>query len=349
MTQNQSSPVQAPPPGAALTPADYSEHDRRIWDEELAGFVPSRVFDAHCHMLRAAHFDAPSPYADGKHEADLHTLRRWAAVLYPGRQMGFLTLGIPIRGINPRRHEDWCFTQFRGQPTVRHNRLVTPSCKLADIERDLDRPGCIGLKPYRVFSVTGDMNQCRIHEFLPHEQMELANARGCWVTMHLSRYHGCADELNLADLTEYTTKRYPRIRWILAHCARSFTYWPIRRAVERLRDLPNIWYDTSAVNDLRPHLTLFQKEDHRRIFYGSDGVDATYFRGAYAPMGRYWGQFEVDAMKLPLAHTDARPVLAITGQLLDMKHAAEIAGLSRDQVEDIFWRNATREFGVAWG
>jgi hypothetical protein len=262
--------------------------------------------------------------------------------------MGFLTLGIPIRGINVRRHEDFAASQFRGQNSVRNNRLVTPGCKTADIERDLDRPGCVGLKPYRVYSVTGDMSQCRIHEFLPHQQMELANQRGCWVTMHLSRYHGCADAQNLDDLEEYATRRYPRIRWILAHCARSFSYWPIRQAVDRLRRLPNLWYDLSAVTDLRPHLTLFQKEDHRRIFYGSDGVDATYFRGAYATFGRYWGQIDTDGIKLPYAHTDARPILAINEQLLCMKHAAEIAGLSRDQVEDIFWRNATREFGIAW-
>ena len=35
---------------------DYTEHDQRIWDEELAEFVPSRVFDAHIHMLNRAHF-----------------------------------------------------------------------------------------------------------------------------------------------------------------------------------------------------------------------------------------------------------------------------------------------------
>ena len=31
-----------------------------------------------------------------------------------------------------------------------------------------------------------------------------------------------------------------------------------------------------------------------------------------------------------------------------MMQAAAIAGLTRDQIEDIFWRNAVRELGVDW-
>ena len=31
---------------------DYSESDREFWEEELADFVPQRVFDAHCQDTR---------------------------------------------------------------------------------------------------------------------------------------------------------------------------------------------------------------------------------------------------------------------------------------------------------
>jgi len=200
-----------------------------------------------------------------------------------------------------------------------------------------------------LFSVTGDVAQCHIDEFLPHEQMELADQLGLWVTMHLSRYHGCADQQNLDDLQEYTTRRYPNIKWMLAHCARSFTYWPIQQAIERLRDLPNIWYDLSAVTDVRPFITLFSKEDTKRIFYGSDGVDATYFHGTYVTLGRAWQTFDISKTELQFLHCDGRPILAIYEQLLAMKHAAEIIGLSRDQIDDLFWRNAASAFGIEFG
>lgn len=329
--------------------SDYSPHDQQIWDDELQDFVPDRVFDAHIHMFHPEHLTAAASPSSAWGQTDFSALQQWAARLYPGRETHFLVLGTPIQGIDVTAHNRWCIEQVQEDPQSRMNRLVTPSCRVEDIERDVREQGFIGLKPYRLFSVTGEIAQCRIHEFLPHEQLELANVLGLWVTMHLSRFHGCADDLNLQDLREFTTRRYPNIKWILAHCARSFTYWPIRQAIDQLRDMPNLWYDVSAVTDVRPLITLFSREDRRRILYGSDGVDATYFHGQYAALGRAWQYVDVDRFQLQFPHCDGRPILAIYEQLLSMKHAAEIAQWSADDIQDLFWRYAVTAFGVRFG
>ena len=322
----------------------YTEHDQQIWEEELESFVPARVFDAHIHLFNPDHM----PEAKGRvwSYADMATLQSWSRKLYPGRETHFLVLGSPAPGIDVQAHSDWAIQQVKQDPQSRMNRLVTPSCRVEDIKNDIDTHGFVGLKPYRLFSVTGDVAQCRIHDFLPHEQMELANELGLWVTMHLSRHHGCADEYNLDDLQEFTTRRYPNIKWILAHCARSFTYWAIRQAVDRLRDMPNLWYDLSAVTDVRPFVTLFSRENIKRIFFGSDGVDSTYFHGQYVALGRAWQGLDISRFELQFPHCDGRPILAIYEQLLSMKHAAEIAELSADNLLDIFWRNAAEAFGI---
>lgn len=327
--------------------SDYSVHDEQIWHEELQDFVPERVFDAHIHLFHPGHLPPTSPAAAEPWSfADLAVLERWAERLYPGRETHFLLLGSPLPGIDVAAHNRWCLEQVRRDPQSRMNRLVTPSCRIEDIQRDVREPGVIGLKPYRIFSITGDIAQCRIHEFLPHEQLELANEFGLFVTLHLSRYHGCADQLNLNDLREFTGKRYPNIKWILAHCARSFTYWPIRQAIDQLRDMPNIWYDVSAVTDVRPLITLFSREDRRRILYGSDGVDSTYFHGQYAAMGRAWQGVNADRLDLKFPHCDGRPILAIYEQLLSMKQAAEIAQWSTADIENLFWKNAVALLGI---
>ena len=329
--------------------SDYQPADQQIWEEELQDFVPTRVFDAHIHMFHPEHLSqaSTSPFHSWT-LADLPALRQWAARLYPGRETHFLVLGTPAPGIDVAAHNRWCIEQVQQDPQSRMNRLVTPACRIADIERDIREHGFIGLKPYRLFSITGDIAQCRIHEFLPHEQLELANELGLWVTMHLSRFHGCADELNLSDLQSFTGSRYPKIKWMLAHCARSFTYWPIRQSIDRLRDMPNIWYDVSAVTDVRPMITLFSREDHKRIFYGSDGLDATYFRGQYVALGRAWQGLDVARFNLQFPHCDGRPILAIYEQLLSMQQAAEIAQWCDDDVEDVFWRNASQAFGITF-
>ena len=325
---------------------DYRDCDRQIWEEELADFVPDRILDAHIHLFNREDFkELPPAFADHQ-DNNLSDLNAWSEVLYPGRRVNYLILGYPSPQIDTAHQVRFVKSQIEQMPSIRHNRLVTPSCRIEDIERDLEHPQIVGLKPYRVYSVTGDIAQCRIHDFLPHEQMEVANERGLWVTMHLSRHHGCADPHNLDDLEEYTTRRYPNIRWLLAHCARSFTYWAIEHAIDRLRDMPNIHYDTSAVTDVRPYVTLLTKENTQRIFWGSDGVSAAFFHGYYAAMGRAWQHYDADKAGLKFPHCNGRPILSVYEQLMALKFASGIAQLSRDQIEGIFWRNATTALGI---
>lgn len=329
----------------------HTEHDRRIWEEELEGFVPARIFDAHAHLFWHTHLPPRHPKLKAWHDADDSTHRRWARRLYPGREIHFLYLGTPVPGIDVAAHNAFLRRQLARDPKSRVNFLVTPDCTPEQIAATAKTPGFIGLKPYRLFSVNHNPDTCRIREFFPEPQLEVANELGLWVTLHLSRYHAAADAGNLRDLEEFTLRRYPRIKWILAHCARSFTYWPIRESVERLRELPNLFYDLSAVCDVRPILTLFQKEDVRRIFFGSDGISPTFFRGGYLALGRSWVTVAGDAFpEERFPHCDGRPVLAIYENLLAIKQAAEIAGFGRREVGQIFWQNADRELlrGGPW-
>ena len=327
---------------------DYRKDDREIWETELESWVPQRVYDCHMHLLDNGLIAEDSKYRDMYPDTDFETAKAWHNLVMPGRETHFLMLGRPAPGTDVYGHNTFMHREMQSDPLSRRNRLTMPSDTPEEIERDVKERGFVGLKVYRFYSVTGDIKDCRIHEFLPHEQLEVASDLGLWVTMHLSRAGG-GDEQNLRDLEEYTTKRYPGIRWILAHCARSFVYWQMERGIDRLKAMPNIWYDTSAVTDVRPFITLFSEEDHRRIFYGTDGIESVSFHGAYTAFGRTHQLLETDKVPyLHFEHSDYRPVICLYEQLLAMKQAAAIAELSRDQIEDIFWRNAVRELGVDW-
>lgn len=324
-----------------------NESDRIVWEEDLEPFVPKQIFDAHIHFWTDDHLPPNHPQRNAYVFSDLRVTEEWNSRMFPGRQIDYLVLGFPFPGIDVQAHNAFIAEELKERPNSRMHRLVTPQCSVDDIRNDILQHGFHGLKPYRLYSVTGDPNQCRIQDFFTHPQLELANELGLWVTMHLSRHHGCADEQNLKDLEEYTTRRYTRIKWILAHCARSFTYWAIQKAVDRLRQMPNIWYDNSAVSDVMAHYTLFKKEDHRRILYGSDNLIANAFHGKYVTMGRFWYQMETpEYAKKANIHTDARPILAIYDQLLAIKHATQLANLSESQVHDIFYHNARNAFSL---
>jgi len=328
---------------------DYREHDKNFWYEELEEWVPKRIYDCHIHMLNNSLIDDSSEHKNVFPDADLEGLRGWHNTVFPNRDVNNLFLGRPALGTRINEYNDFLYKQINGNPLTRAHRLTTPSDSLEDIESDIKNKGFQGLKVYRMYSVTGDMANCTIEEFLPHEQLELANELGLWVTLHMSREDGCGDEKNLKDLTEFTTKRYPNIKWILAHIARSFTYRPIQRGIDTLKNLPNIWYDLSAVTDIRPYITLFSEENHERIFYGTDAVESVSFHGAYTAYGHAHQQVETDNISsLKFVHTTNRPVICLYEQLIAMKQASIICELDKNQLEDIFWKNAVREFNIPW-
>ena len=134
---------------------ELNDHDKLIWDQELANFVSQRVFDAHIHMFAPQHM--PQPERAPWDLADLDVLQRWASILYDGRPTSFLTLGSPLHGIDVQTHNDWCIRQIECDRQSRFQRLVTPQCAIEDIHNDCQKLGVVGLKPYRIFSVTDDI------------------------------------------------------------------------------------------------------------------------------------------------------------------------------------------------
>ena len=66
----------------------------------------------------------------------------------------------------------------------------------------------------------------------------------------------------------------------------------LEQSIQRLKDMPNIWYDTSAVNDMYSHYLLMKHEDRKRVMFGSDNVEAGCVRGKYVTYGKAWQYFE---------------------------------------------------------
>ena len=106
-----------------------------------------------------------------------------------------------------------------------------------------------------------------------------------------------------------------------------------------LRELPNIWYDSAAVNDLYSHCLLMAREDRRRVMFGSDDVVAGCARGKYITYGRAW-QFHPGQGELE--HCDPTPTLVVYEQLRQERQAAQMLGLTRAEIEDHFAGNAQR-------
>jgi predicted TIM-barrel fold metal-dependent hydrolase len=162
--------------------------------------------------------------------------------------------------------------------------LVHPSMTPEHLEVQVRGQGFLGFKPYLFNARSENMWECRITDFLPEEQIEVAHRLGLLIMMHLSKRDAIADPENIADLLRLSSK-YPNAKWILAHCARSYSPWVIQRAAKAIRDLPNVWYDTSSICDSDVIEALMNCVGPERVMYGSDDLPVGVARGKYITFG----------------------------------------------------------------
>lgn len=317
--------------------------DRRIWEEELDGFVPARVFDVHTHIYRWAFNLNPDkengPYAPsiGRYFPEVTTELADAvdAALMPGRQMQRLAFPFPFAGqCDFEGSNAYVANEAAKSTDSAALMLVHPGMGEAEILDTLRRTGAIGLKPYLVYATNQDRAEAGITDFLPEHQIALADRLGLIVMMHLSKRRAISDPENISEMLRLSEK-YPRVRWILAHCARSYSAWAIEKAASSLRGLPNVWYDTSTVCEADALDALYNGVGVDRVMYGSDDMIGP-MRGKYIAFGFAWAFLSESNHQLSLSHCDGRPTYIRYEQLRAMKRGARQLGLTTAQREALF-------------
>ncbi len=332
-----------------MTP-QTNDLDRRIWESELEEFVPRRVFDVHTHVYRWAFNLDPAKDAGPLYEligrrfpeADWAALDAWDATLMPGREVHRLAFPYPFpQACDFDAASGFAASQASRDPRSGALMLVHPTMTAEYLETQLGNPSLLGLKPYRFYSSTGDAVACRIADFLPEHQVQVADRHRLIVTLHLAKRDGIADAENVDDLVRLA-EEYPRVRWILAHCARSYSAWAIERAAARLRGLPNVWYDTSSVCESDAIEALMSGVGPDRVMYGSDDLPVGVLRGKYITFGYAWAFLSETNHSLNLSHCDPRMTFVRYEQLRAMRHAALRLGLTPAQIGDLFHNTAAR-------
>ncbi len=325
-------------------PLEITDLDRRIWEDELDEFVPHRVFDVHTHIYRWAFNLEPNKdgSAFGKMLIPHWTEATWElanacdAQLMPGREVHRLAFPFPW----PHPCDFAGSNAFLARELIKDPRsagllLVHPGTTADEAQADIDRYGFLGFKPYRFYASTGDAVNCRIGEFMPEHLIEVAHRRRLLIMMHVSKRDAIADPGNIADMVRLCDK-YPNVRWILAHCARSYSAWAIEEAAQALRGLANVWYDVSSVCESDAMVALYTGVGADRVMYGSDDIPVGVLRGKYIAYGRAWAYLSETNHTLGLSHCDSRMTFTRYEQLRAMRRAAQRLGMTRTQNEALF-------------
>ncbi len=326
-----------------MSELDRNDLDVRIWADELEEFVPQRVFDVHTHIYRWA-FNLDPGKEQGPMQKTIGTYFpevTWDladevdSALMPGRTLERLAFPFPFpHPVDFEASNTYVAAEAAKGRASRALMLVHPGMTAEHVEATLARTGLIGLKPYLFYAEGRPPADARITDFLPEHLIAVADRLGLIIMMHVSKRDAISDPDNIDDMVRLSEK-YPGAKWILAHCARSYSSWAIEKAAKHLRGLPNVWYDTSTVCEADALDALYTGVGVDRVMYGSDDMIGP-LRGKYIAFGRSWAYLSPHNHSLALSHCDGRLTYIRYEQLRAMKRGARQIGLSAAQRQALF-------------
>jgi len=325
---------------------EINDVDRRIWEEELEGFLPKRIFDGHTHIYLSKHCLSDFDTLEGASaivrqfpSIGTQELQEIYEALFPGREIHNLFFGWVFEHVDFDAINQFVAEQAASDPMSVPFMLTPPTFSPEQLAEQIDTYGFRGLKPYPFWTEKGWVAD--ITDFVPEPLLEVANDKELIITLHLSKKMGVADEDNIKDLI-YLSGRYPKVRWILAHCARSSVAWPLERAIDRIKDLPNMWYDVSTVIDSDVYWLMFNNVPLDRIIYGSD-IPSDLVRGQMVGYAFAWALLTEEVIAaMDTRHCDGRPTYVVYETLRAARRAMLREGFDRQQIEDVFYNNAVK-------
>ena len=190
-------------------------YDKKVYSEQLAGFLPDRMIDVHVHIWKKGMKETANRHSGVVSWPDLvaadcsiEDLLASYATMFPGKTVR------PVLMTNPSADLE------RANPYVlecaRKENLpalycIKPQTPLEEI-RQAFADGFCGIKPYLNHSPAYiPADEIRIYDFVTPAQFALMDELGGVVMLHIARPGRLADPLNLAQLMEIDEK-YPRAK-----------------------------------------------------------------------------------------------------------------------------------------
>lgn len=325
--------------------------DRQLIDQ-LAAFLPAKIFDAHMHLYDAA-------FLPGMHDPDsnvyckprlaINDYLQDQGALFPGAKkvrLNIITMpgaAMADRGNGLRTASvRFLAEQLSLGPDHVGEAFVLPDDTDEDIESLLVHPHIRGFKCYHLVAGTKPTWQAGIAEYLPESAWRVAQEKELCITLHMVRDQALADVGNWAYIRKMAQK-YPRATLILAHAARGFAAWTTVQSVAGLADLDNVWFDLSAICESPPIMAILKHCGAKRVLWGSD-FPVSMARGKAISLGDgfYW-IYKQDIKRFQAA-TPIRATLVGIENLLAVREACTLLDLDQTAIEDIFYNNAMRLF-----
>ena len=336
---------------------EVTEHDKKIYEEELRDFLPDRIIDVHTHVYKNCYIEPEEAETVHKtvvwsslvaSENPIEDLDETYKLMFPGKDVQALMF-ISGRGrleknnaYVARSSREW------GWPALYYS---SPSMSADEVEKAVREGGFLGVKSYLdlapAYIPTGEI---RIFDFFPKHQLARLNEMGAICMCHIPRNGRLADPVNYYQIAEIR-EQFPKLRLIVAHIGRAYTHKDIGNAFEVLDRYPDTMYDFSANCCDYAMEELLKHAGPRHAMFGTDmpilrmrcrriEENGTYIN--LVPPGLY-GDVSVDPHLREVSEAEGEKITFFAyEELLALKRVCKKLNLTKSDVEDMLYNNAAR-------
>ena len=333
-----------------------NDYDKKVYEEELFDFLPEKIVDTHTHVFLPEHRKEKSKKARNSwtnyvyDECSIEDLKQTYLDLFPGKKTIPVIFGTPSGHVPESNQYISKVSKENNYPALFMNKYGDSS---EFIEESVIKGGFQGLKPY--------LNSCNpavkgadaeIFDFLPEEHLKVCDKYGWKVVLHISKEDRIKNPTNIKQLLEIEQK-YPNVKLIVAHIGRAYSPEDLGDALETLAaNTKNMMFDFSANTYSYAIEKCIDLMGSRRVMFGTD-MPITKMRmyrisenGVYknvVPRGMYGDVSEDVHMK----ETDEPNVTNFAYEILrSFKVAAKNLSLSKDDIDNVMWKNAVDLYGI---
>ena len=343
---------------------DVKPYDKQYYEEILKPFLPEKFIDCHTHVwlmehdpnktLRSGTQNWPGLVAKENSIEDLNETNR---LLFPDNKVvsvlyGDCAVSIDRKAVNNYVVEKAIANDF---PALY---LCHPDTPAEELERIiLENPVFKGIKVYLQFAPSYlPADEIRIYDFLTKEHLAVCDKHGWVVQLHIARPKRLADPVNYIQLLEIE-QNYPNLQLLVAHLGRAYANEDIGDALDYLKNTEKTVWDFTANTNAWVMEQVLDRFGPERFIYGSDFPIFRMKSRRTVENGVYineipQGQFPYEAIKgdshmreIPFPEAD-KITFFIYEEINACRLACQRLGLSKADVEKIFWSNSARNFGV---
>ena len=175
------------------------------------------------------------------------------------------------------------------------------------------------------------------------DEMMLANDLGLVVLLHVPRTGRLADP-EIQRGVQRLSREFPETSIVLAHCGRCYLPSEMKKAIASIKDLRNVFMDTSMVMDSLTLQIALETIGPGRLIFGTDFPFAA-MRGRRVRVMDHWVDVVLDEYPesgYRVKSNGIRATFMALEIVVALRDAAERAGISDEERNAIFCENGMK-------